>query len=193
LQSSGPPTESSAQSGRNQGNGGEQGECPEWLGGSIIFGRHVLFAFARRLVPFNFTVTRPAEPPFPLQGRPIKAPYRRLFRPVFILQVSFTGHLTSAFTQQTIITEPASSSDKMCFGGKGDTVVIRKRERPRYSRDSYVSRPETATYRRETVTRRSGSAHRPHHHHDHHHHHDGRSRSRSRVTEERRSRTYYRD
>jgi hypothetical protein len=76
-------------------------------------------------------------------------------------------------------------------------VVIRKRERerPRYHKDVYVSRPETATYRRsETVTRRSTSAHRPSHDHHHHHHHsDGRSRSRSRLTEERRSRTYYRD
>lgn len=134
------------------------------------------------------TVTRPAEPPFPLQGHPIKAPCRRLFRSVLV--VSFTG--TSLPPSQQTTTPDSVSSNEMCFGGKGDTVVIRKRERPRYTRDYYVSRPETATYRRETVTRRSGSAHRPHDHH-HHHHDQGRSRSRSRVTEERRSRTYYRD
>lgn len=81
----------------------------------------------------------------------------------------------------------------MCFGSKGETLVIRKREKPRYHRDVYVSRPETATYRRETITRRSGSAHRPSYDHHHHHHDHGRSRSRSRLTEERRSRTVYRD
>merc|ERR1712098_940264 len=72
---------------------------------------------------------------------------------------------------------------KMCFGSNGETVVIRKREKPRYHRDVYVSRPETASYRRETITRRSTSAHRPSHDHHHHHHHDhGRSRSRDHYT-----------
>jgi hypothetical protein len=64
---------------------------------------------------------------------------------------------------------PQPITDKMCFGGKNnkeEQVVIRKYERPRsrsrtrYSRE-YVSRPEVATYRRETVTRRSRSGHRP--------------------------------
>lgn len=102
-------------------------------------------------------------------------------------------HRDSNLTAHHYIYLPHLPSN-MCFGGdRGEAVIIRKRERPRYHRDSYVSRPETATYRRETVTRRSTSAHRPSHdHHHHHHHHDhGHSRSRSRIVEERRS--YYRD
>ena len=71
---------------------------------------------------------------------------------------------------------------EMCFGGgsKNDTVVIRKYEKPRYKRNSYVSRPEVSTYRKETVTRRSTSAPRPSYDH-----HAGR-RSGSRIVEERR-------
>jgi hypothetical protein len=79
----------------------------------------------------------------------------------------------------------------MCFGGdRGETVVIRKRERPRY-RDSYVGRPEVASYRCETITRRSTSAHRPSYDEYRYRKRDGRSRSRSRITEERR--VYRRD
>lgn len=88
----------------------------------------------------------------------------------------------------------------MCFGGSSrneDRVIIRRHEyKPRYSRE-YVSRPEVATYRKETVTRRSTSGHRHSHDHHRHHHHDSfsdsprRSGSRTRViTEERRSRQY---
>lgn len=88
----------------------------------------------------------------------------------------------------------------MCFGGGGrddEAIIIRRRERkqPRYSRE-YVSRPEVASYRRETVTRRETSGHRPSRSFDHnssHSFHDPRrSGSRTRVVrEERRSRQYY--
>ena len=75
----------------------------------------------------------------------------------------------------------------MCFGGGGanDTVMIRKRNKPRHHRDSYVSRPEVSSYRKETITRRSGSAHRPSRDHHSHQNHNGR-RSGSRIVEERR-------
>ena len=57
------------------------------------------------------------------------------------------------------------SSCKMCFGGgsRNDAVVIRRRTvRPRNESNSYVSRPETSSYRRDTTTRRrSTSQHRP--------------------------------
>jgi hypothetical protein len=72
---------------------------------------------------------------------------------------------------------------EMCFGGggKNDTVVIRKYEKqPRHHHHSYVSRPEVSSYRKETVTRRSNSTHRPSYDHQH-----GR-RSGSRIVEERR-------
>lgn len=124
-----------------------------------------------------------------IAARPIKAP--RLGGASFVLSLLHPSQCAS-IPPLHISLPDSTPSNRMCFGGKGDTVVIRKRERPRYSRDYYVSRPEVASYRRETVTRRSTSAHRPSH--DHHHHHDhGRSRSRSRITEERRSRTYHRD
>jgi len=86
----------------------------------------------------------------------------------------------------------------MCFGSSKDSerVIIRRHEykEPRYAREVYVSRPEVATYRRETVTRRSTSGHRPSHEYVHHYHSESPRRSGSRtriVTEERRSRQYH--
>jgi hypothetical protein len=96
-------------------------------------------------------------------------------------------------TPLTFDTRPIypSLSVKMCFGNADPVIIKTRRRSARPKHATYVSRPETAHYRREvtqTTVRRSQSAHRPSR--DHLRGSDGyggreRSRSRVRIVERR--------